>query len=237
MSHWKKQSLADDITNFLTLIEKYEPPIDVSKIYGIENTFLYKNDYIINIKDIVFNINSTISGTLPPDVTKISIYFEHFCEYDETKDSMTEDLIKSNYCFKLKIVGYDKDNVEYTNWWRLDQDIEGESEHKCTHPYYHFQAGGDELLGIDIGKTIFTGAPRIAHPPMDFFLGFHFIVNNFYNKKQFPFVKKMMLDDIYQSIIIRAQKRLWEPYFNAFNDGSTHLNFTKEKIFPLYSNH
>jgi hypothetical protein len=86
MGHWKKQSLANDITNFLTLIEKYEPPIDVSKIYGIENTFLYKNDYIINIKDIVFNINSTISGTLPPDVTKISIYFEHLCEYDETNN-------------------------------------------------------------------------------------------------------------------------------------------------------
>ncbi len=236
MPHWDKNNFAKDLETFLELIQKYELPVDVSKVYDFQSNFLYRENYLINVEDIVFYIDKKISGTVPFEIAKISVFFNHTCEFDIDKNPVSDDLIKSNYRFSLKIAGYDNDKNEYNNWWRLDQDIEGDQEHKCTHPYYHFQAGGDELYSIDTGKTIFTGAPRLSHPPMDIFLGFHFVLNNFYNRKEYSFINKLFSDENYQDIIMRAQKRLWVPYFGAFNHGTTHSNFTMAKVFPLYIN-
>lgn len=236
MIHWEKVNFIKDISDFLAIIAKYDAPIDVSKIYALQSGFEYGADYKINVNDIVFNVDSKISGTIPFEVKKLAIFFNHTCEFDLRKDKSNEDLIMSSYHFQIKIIGYCDDDGEYVNYWRLDQDQPGAGIHKSTHPYYHFQVGGDEMAGIDTGKAIFTGAPRIAHPPMDLFLGFHFIINNFYNNKQYQFVNQIMSDHTYQDIIIRAQNRLWEPYFSAFKEVTTHSNFTKERVFPLYIN-
>ena len=76
--------------------------------------------------------------------------------------------------------------------------------------------------------------PRIPHPPMDIFLGFNFIINNFYNRKDYDFVENMSQDYNYQMIIKRAQDRLWQPYFKAFDSANTHNDFTINRVFPLY---
>ncbi|WP_461449808.1 hypothetical protein [Mucilaginibacter sp.] len=234
MNIWDKSSFVKDLSDFLALIAEIDPPIDVSKIYNFQAKFEYSKDYSINIEDIVFNVNSKTGGTIPNEVENLSIYWDHICELDQDKNSESHDLINKGYLFRLKLVGRDKSKKEYVNWWRLDKDEEGAKEHKTTHPYYHFQSGGDELIGTNTGDNLFMGAPRLAHPPMDLFLGFHFIINNFYNKKQYPFVKTILDNEVYQEIIDRAQKRYWLPYFNSFNGTSKHANFNLVKVFPLY---
>ncbi|MBP6303093.1 MAG: hypothetical protein KBB37_05875 [Bacteroidia bacterium] len=234
MKHWDKKSFIKDLSDFISLVEQYDLPVDISKIYTFQSKFEYDAGYIVDIKDVVFNVNSKISGTIPNEVVNLSIYLDHVCEFDQDKDIAIYDRIKSNYVFRLKLIGRDGDKKEYINCWRLDQDQEGDNEHKTLHPYYHFQSGGDELIATDTGSNLFLSAPRLGHPPMDLFLGFHFILNNFYSKKQYSFVNTLLNNDTYQDIIDRAQQRLWEPYFSSFKENSTHTSFNMSKVFPLY---
>lgn len=234
MTHWHKDSFTLDLTTLLDLFTKYDVPVDPSTIYTLANTFKYADKYFVEIKDIVFDINSKISGTIPSEIKKMAIYLDHSCDYDLNKNLDRQDPIKtSSYIFNIKVIGYGE-NGEFKNFWHLDKDEKGNEDHKVTHPSYHFHFGGEELNGCDTGEIMFMGAPRLAHPPMDLFLGIHFIINNFYNSKQYSFVKSLMLDEEYRDIIIRAQKRLWEPYFNAYNPTAVHDNHTFENVFPLF---
>lgn len=234
MNYWEKTSFIKDLADFLDVARQYDLPIDLSSVYDFQGKVEYSTGFSVSILDVVFDIDSKMAGTIPNEVSSVSIYFDYECEFDLEKDFKTHDPIKKDYIFNIKLVGRNDSDQEFVNWFRLDQDEEGEAEHKTSHPYYHFQFGGDELLGIDTGGSLYLGAPRIAHPPMDLFLGIHFIINNFYNKKQYAFVDKLMNDDTYRGIIGRAQQRLWDPYFNSYNGSSTHTHFNMGKVFPLY---
>ena len=83
------------------------------------------------------------------------------------------------YCFGLNIYIHafrskSSTNKEYCSSWHLDRH-KNEGETRYTHPSYHFQFGGKKMELVDPELSVLS-CPRIPHPPMDVFLGFHFIL-------------------------------------------------------------
>jgi hypothetical protein len=234
MSNSQLFDFARDISDFIKLVDKYEIPIELTELSRLDSYLQYQDEFKVEIKDLVFTVDKKISGTIPYEIEMITIYFSHECSFDKTKNIETHDTI-CHYSFQLHIKAYNNDAKEYTNWWHLDKNIESDPP-KFTHPYYHLQNGGNEIENIDSGGLVMLGAPRIPHPPMDLFLGIHFVFNNFFSSKDFDFVKKILKDETYIDIIIRAQNRMWLPYFNAYA-GKKHSDFTISNVFPLYMTH
>lgn len=230
MSNWDIYQYSRDLSDILGLIRYHDIPIDTTELENLDSQFQYlQGDFRISIENLPFKINKKISGTIPSDVERLEILFSHACQIDPDLDDEQNDPI-SDYNFQLYIKGYGDE--EYINWWHLDKNISSTTP-KFTHPYYHFQAGGNDMETVDCGKLVLLSAPRIPHPPMDLFLGIHFILNNFFSSKDYDFINKLLADQKYQEIINRAQKRMWDKYFLAYSDDS-HNHFTRQNIFPLY---
>ncbi|MCG8239094.1 hypothetical protein [Tenacibaculum finnmarkense] len=141
------------------------------------------------------------------------------------------------YVFDISVSSFKSKNSTdkiYYSSWHHDRHMNTQNV-RYTHPTYHFQFGGKKMELIDDEMAVLS-SPRIPHPPMDIFLGFHFILSNYYNNKKFSFVNSLLEDIVYQNIIKRAQERLWTPYFKAFDSTNTHQDFTMNKLFPLYIN-
>ncbi|WP_417611462.1 hypothetical protein [Owenweeksia hongkongensis] len=232
MTNWDTYQFSRDLSDFIALIRQYDIPVDTVELGNLDSQLQYlEGDFRICIENMQFKIDKKISGTMPSDIGRLEILFSHACQIDPSLDENNNDPI-SDYNFQLCIKGFGE--KEYVNWWHLDKNIPS-AQPKFTHPYYHFQAGGDMIEGLDCGGLVLLNAPRIPHPPMDLFLGFHFIMNNFYSSKDYTFVKSLLADNKYQEIIGRSQKRMWEKYFLAFSSDS-HNHFTRQNVFPLFIN-
>jgi len=236
MDSWSLRYLRQDLSKLLELINEYQIG-DFSQLYDLLGKVDSLDGLEYELSNVVFYIDKRIAGTIPNELNKYQIFFENTIIVEKTFDPK-KDFIKS-YKFELNIDSYisteNGDDKCYKNCWHLDKHIES-SEPKYTHPTYHFHFGGEYLNGLDTGDISIFSNPRLPHPPMDFFLGFHFIISNFYSSKEYPFVKELKENYEYQVIIKRAQKRLWTPYFKAFDSTNTHQDFTINKIFPLYLN-
>ena len=233
MDSWNLRTFRNDLSIFLDLIcVKQEIPGDFSILW--ELTEKLHDGFKYDLGPIIFNINGSVSGCFPANLNRHIIYFENTISLkdDIIKD---EDLLQ-NYKFELKMDSYlAGDEKLYKTAWHHDKHIESD-EPKYTHPSYHFHFGGRYLKGLDTGDLSIMASPRLPHPPMDIFLGFHFIISNFFSSKDFPFVNELKEKYEYQQIIKRAQERLWTPYFNAFDSTNTHQDFTMSNLFPLYIN-
>jgi hypothetical protein len=234
MSNWDFYNFSRDLSDFILLLQKYDIPVDISE-FSILDSKLQSNQVALDIEleNVPFTVDKKISGTVPIDIGLLQIFFSHKCHIDSSIDEKIMDPI-IEFDFQIHIKGYDSSMNEYVNWWHLDKNIKSSSP-KFTHPYYHFQSGGNEIESVNTGDLVLLGSPRIPHPPMDLFLGFHFILNNFYSSKDYLFVDQILEDNTYKAIMMRAQKRMWENYFNAFSSGSSHTDFTLKNIFPLYT--
>jgi len=249
MKHWGKYEFAKDVSTFNRLIEKFDIPISSYKLQDLDSHFQNdKENLSFIIEDLEFQIKTSISGTVPSGITSFTIYLSHNFILNDEKDFSKEDpfyddITKFNgkdhrsFSFQINIQGHHRDDDDtYHCWWHLDRHIPDGNNPKFVHPFYHFQVGGNELETKNTGEIVFLAAPRIAYPPMDLFLGIHFVINNFYNRKSYSFVDELLRNDDYVDIIKRAQERMWVPYFNAFKEGSDHRDYTMESIFPLYIN-
>ncbi len=139
------------------------------------------------------------------------------------------------YVFDISISSFKNERATekaYFSSWHHDRHPNTERV-RYTHQTYHFQFGGKKFELIDEEMAILS-CPRIPHPPMDIFLGFHFILSNYYDNRRYDFVNSLLQDEDYKRIIKRAQDRLWTPYFKAFDSTNTHQDFTFNKLFPLY---
>ncbi|WP_340152677.1 hypothetical protein [uncultured Marivirga sp.] len=235
MDNWSLRNFRQDLSKFLELIRDYQIG-DFDSLYSLQGKIDSLDSFKYEIKDIVFNLNKRISGTMPETLNKYKISLANTISL-VNKDYTKNDIVDKDYLFELNIDSFvstgESDSKPYKNCWHLDKHIDS-SEPKYTHPTYHFHFGGDYLEGLDTGDISIFSSPRLPHPPMDFFLGFHFIISNFYSARDFPFVNELKEKYEYRQIIRRAQERLWTPYFKAFDSANTHQDFTINKIFPLY---
>lgn len=238
---WDILFFTRDLSNLLQLIEKHEVPIITTGARGLNvlEGKLQCSDYIQFNVEIEFNLYEKISGTIPSEIDLFSIIFTHRCHVDHNKNFATQDpfLQKEGYTFEVDITGYNSDDTKtlpYHLSLHLDKHIEGGDAPNVCHPYYHFHFGSNTLASKDSGELMILSTPRLAHPPMDIFLGVHFILDNFFNKTSNPNIKDLMADEDYQLIIQNAQKRLWTPYFKGFSPGNGHNDYIFEKLFPLF---
>ena len=236
MDSWNLRYFRQDLSKFLELISEYQIG-DFQKLYTFQGKLENLDSFEYDIKDIIFNLNKRISGTMPETLNKYKISLDNTISLNKKNVALND--IVEDYLFELNIDSYasteDEDGEPYKNCWHLDKHIDS-TEPKYTHPTYHFHFGGEYLEGIDTGGLSIFSSPRLPHPPMDIFLGFHFIISNFYSSKNYPFVNELKGNYDYQQIMKRAQERLWTPYFKAFDSTNTHQDFTMNKLFPLYIN-
>lgn len=233
MDSWNLRTFRNDLSKFIELIKNNRVTGDFSVLNALLDSLETKTLIEYQFDNLTFHINGRITGTRPDDLNycKISLDNMLMC-----KDEMIDERDPLHgYYMDLNISVYKSKTStekEYTSSWHLDRHPDTQNV-KYTHPTYHFQYGGKKLELIDEEMSILS-CPRIPHPPMDIFLAFHFIISNYYNNRQYLFVNSLLSDPDYQQIIKRAQKRLWTPYFKAFDSTNTNQDFTVSKIFPLY---
>lgn len=246
------------ISNFLTdlkvlnrKIRLYEIPIQSKELIDLESELECRNNEDIShvIEEIEFTLDECVSGTIPAEIAYFTFYMSLNFVPNYNLDFDNQDPFYNNkinyrnndidsYTFQLEIVAMNQDSDEFYNCWHLDRHITGGDVSKVIHPFYHFQNGGNrmEKYNNDIKLAVFTSAPRLPHPPMDLFLAFHFVITNFYNKNSFSNISDLLNDDEYVEIIENAQRRMWKPYFSAFNGGA-HTHYLVPNITPLYTVH
>ncbi|MCH2199822.1 MAG: hypothetical protein MK081_13670 [Flavobacteriales bacterium] len=249
---WEKEDFLFDIKTLNRLITRHEIKVIGSELSNLESNLEcnYEEDSWSHVvKNIELVLEESISGTIPVDIEEFHFFLTVHFIMDEAKDCTTHDPFYNGkvnfkgeegidaYSLQIEIEGHSLEG-EYTNTWHLDRHITGGGVAKVVHPFYHFQNGGHKIeeKPVDTGKIVFTGAPRIPHPPMDIILGFHFIVNNFFNKNSSQNISNLLGDTEYEELITRAQNRMWKPYYNAFNGGN-HNDYTIDNITPLYTVH
>lgn len=234
---WDIYTFARDLSTLNGLINRYEIPLIADKLYDLEGKLQHAEALNFFVQDIEFKLLESMAGTIPNEISEYSIFFTHNCCLDTNKNLQIQDpfVNGSGYTFIINILGYKENGSDkYYSTIRLDRHITGGGAPKVCHPFYHIQFGGDWVAQMHTGELMLTSSPRIAHPPMDLFLGIHFILDNFFNKNSYPEVRNLFQDEEYQSILIRAQKRLWVPYFQAFTLNTTHQDYKVENVFPLY---
>lgn len=239
---WELNQFITDLSNFNALLSNKEVPVDTSPLYTLEGATTNWSDINFKVSDIEFRLDQNISGSIPHGIStyKISVCLDFIIDPSKNKNQDDPFRNAKGYLFQLFITGIIKNDTEksqeFFNIWRLDRHISGGGVPKFDHPFYHFQNGGDELEHLSTGQVVLTAAPRIPHPPLDLFLAIHFVISNFYSRKDYDFVNELFNDEEYQLIIKRAQQRMWKPYFSAFSDG-VHNDYTINNIYPLYTIH
>ncbi|EHU1557209.1 hypothetical protein ACT4Y5_03860 [Acinetobacter baumannii] len=234
---WGKEEYCRDLIKFAEIISHYDDlgciGDGVGILHAIAPQFEYSSSTKLEIKDVILTMHKKTSGTTPSEVKSLKIFIDCTCDIDLQLDANQYDVI-SQYNLQLEIIGYTGDK-EYVNCWHLDKDIPPAAgdTHNNTHPSYHFQAGGHRVEGLETGQLLLLGAPRLPHPPMDIFLAIHFVISNYFSKKDYPFVQSLFNDLEYQDILKRAKRRMFDPYFQAFKEGCVHQDFNIGKVFPL----
>ncbi|GHV15659.1 hypothetical protein FACS1894169_07760 [Bacteroidia bacterium] len=233
MNIWDKRQYKNDLSLFKQVLDSANIDGDFKIIEDAIDKLDDKEIIEYDIRNLCFHINGRIAGTTPENLNYCQIYFDNKIALKDSLDENHDPFYRYNLNINIFLYKSKNDNKKaYCCSWHLDKE-DNEVNFKYTHPFYHFQFGGKKYEYIDPDMGLLN-CPRIPHPPMDVFLGFHFILNNFYNKKQFDFVEGIMNNPDYKRIIKRAQDRLWQPYFKAFDSANTHSDFTINKIFPLY---
>lgn len=234
MDSWDLRTFRNDLSIFINRIEEHNVPGGFR--YPLDEVMeeLNRKDLVdYNLKDLCLYV-SGLRGTLPSEVNHYQIYLNNFLKF---KDNFSVD-IDPLFKYKLEINVHAYKNKSYSGKcykcsWHLDQHIVSNID-KYTHPSYHFQYGGNKIKSLSSGDLLMLGTPRIPHPPMDIFLGFHFILANYFDNTKHTFVKDLLNDYEYTEIIKRAQVRLWNPYFGTYDSTSTNNDFILSNVFPLY---
>jgi hypothetical protein len=194
-----------------------------------------------NQHDLIDYRLSNFSIYLKGAIAKSSPVNMNFCKIElenrfALKDVLTElidPLFKYSLDLKISLFKSEQNQTkEYCSTWHLDKE-EGNLNFSYVHPYYHIQFGGKKHEYLDPDMAV-LGSPRIPHPPMDLILGFHFIINNFVDRKVYQYVDKILLDPRYLRILANSKKRLWEPYFNGYSTEFIHDDYKINNLFPLY---
>lgn len=237
MKIWNRITYLKDLKTLDEIIKDFNISGDFKGISNIIEV-IEKNEKDIvdyNLSDFSLHLKGAIAGTTPKNL--------HYCKIDlenrlALKDELSEEidpLFKYTLDLKISLYKSEKDQTKhYCNTWHLDKE-DRDLNFSYHHPYYHFQFGGKKHEFLDPDMAI-LGSPRIPHPPMDIILAFHFILNNFVDRKKFNYVDEITSDYRYNKIIQNSTNRLWKPYFNTFTETSPHKDYKVNRLFPLYEN-
>lgn len=235
MDSWDLRNFRNDLSIFINILKREKVSGDFTALETLLSDIDEKELIEYEIANLAFHIIGRIPGTLPQNLNYCQIFLDHMLMVKDSLNENQDPLYAYYFDINISVYKSKKDaKKSFTSSWHHDRHVDT-SNVKYTHPIYHFQFGGKKMELIDDEMSVLS-CPRIPHPPMDIFLGFHFIISNYYSNKQFKFVKSLLADDDYKNIIKRAQERLWKPYFKAFDSTNTHQDFTVNKIFPLYLN-
>lgn len=154
--------------------------------------------------------------------------------YNDPLEALTFDIVIKGEC----------NNEKHICTYHLDRHIykEGDKKPLESHPWYHFQFGGNKLIDqygdLNTGGVLFLDSPRIPHHPMDLILGIDFLLSNF-----FPLSWKNLTENKpeYNNLIEKYQKLILKPYIinfasqwgKAILNGES-VNWTPIDIFPQF---
>lgn len=236
MEIWNRRGYIRDLKFLLEIISENNVQGDFSGlnklIESIENHHIDLVHY--QLDNFSIYLKGAIAGAHPTEM--------HFCKIDlenklAVKDQLTEDTDPlHSYSLDLKVSLFKSEanqKKEHCCTWHLDKE-DKELNFSYVHPYYHIQFGGKKHEYLDPEMAILS-SPRIPHPPMDVILAFHFIINNFVDRKRYGYVDVIKNDQRYLRIINNSKKRLWESYFNGFALNYNHNDYKINRLFPLYS--
>lgn len=237
---WDKNKYFKDIKDLSALLEKYDEDQLLASVYGPLYASASKHEFrqqdrslTLNVEGVQISLSKKMASSIPLNLDYVVVSLELANNFNFELDITENDRIEEDYNFQIEIEGYCDEGDVYYNAWHLDKDIESSGEQKFTHPSYHFQNGGRNMEEKDTLGVVFLAGPRLPHPPMDIFLGLHFLFNNFCNLKDYPFLKRLFNDPDYQDLLERARERMFLPYFSAFRDDNEHKDFTIGKVFPM----
>lgn len=237
MEIWNRRDYIKDVKFLGNIISDYSISGDFSGINNIIEEIERNDKELIDYRLGNFSIylKGSIAGAKPDNMNYCKIDLENrFALKDDLNDKIDPLHI---YSLDLKISLFKSEGnqtKDYCCTWHLDKE-EKELNFSYVHPYYHIQFAGKKHEYLDPDMAILS-SPRIPHPPMDIILAFHFILNNFIDRKKFAFVDAILNDNRYKKILNNSTKRLWEPYFKGFVSDSPHEDYKINKLFPLYIN-
>ncbi|AJA69640.1 hypothetical protein MYRA21_2528 [Myroides sp. A21] len=215
-----ENNILGDFTGLNTLIE------------SIENTPTDLVDY--KLSNFSIYLKGAIAGAKPNEMHFCKIDLENRLALKDNFNEKTDPLFKYTLDLKISLFKSEQNQTkEHCCTWHLDKE-DKELDFSYVHPYYHIQFGGrkHEYLYADMA---ILSSPRIPHPPMDIILAFHFVLNNFIDRKKHNYVDKILMDIRYLRILQNSKKRLWESYFNGFTSDYDHDDYKLNRLFPLYT--
>ena len=233
MDSWNLRNFRNDLSIFIGLIKDNNVTGDFSDLDTLLSEIDDKQLIEYDLRNIMFYIKNNTPVVQPLNLNYCTIHLNHMLMCSDSLSTELDPLFA--YVFDISISAFKSESSTekvYYSSWHHDRHLNTQNV-RYTHPTYHFQFGGKKMELIDDEMAVLS-SPRIPHPPMDIFLGFHFIFSNYFNNRKFNFVNDLLEDSDYQNIIKRAQQRLWTPYFKAFDSTNTHQDFTMNNLFPLY---
>ncbi|KUJ75098.1 hypothetical protein AVO42_07015 [Thiomicrospira sp. XS5] len=241
MDVWSNKTIARDLRDLVSVIEKYDTAcfFDYRRLINDAESLPLTDSCKVNEIELEFMNHEKVAKTIPSvDSFKINLISSLFSVTDsdieniDPIESCRFDIVVTGYC---KIDGKDR---QFKNSWHLDKDDPCDGEQSYTHPLYHFQYGGRELADLSSGDMMLMATPRIPHPPMDIFLAIHFVLNNYFDKTslRYSFLQDLYKDDDYKDIMERAKQRMWYSYFSGLSKKpEEHQELHLARLFPLAS--
>jgi hypothetical protein len=235
MEIWNRRSYVKDIKFLKEIIEDSNV---LGVFTGIDNIIeaieTSEKDLIdYRLSNFSIYLKGAIARAQPKNLHYCKIELENRLEVKDNLNAKIDPLSRYSLDFKISLYKSERNQTkEYCSTWHLDKEHR-DLNFSYVHPYYHMQFGGKKHEYLDPDMAV-LGSPSIPHPPMDLILGFHFIINNFVDRKVHDYVDKILLDPRYIRILANSKKRLWEPYFNGYSTEFNHEDYTINNLFPLY---
>ncbi len=240
----KVNPIRRELQELITLLRAHniDDIADLSPLERTANNWQKGNEF--DIDNLTFRFSAASQDPMPK-VENISVSISLTYVYGEDIDN--HDVFKE-YQLDICLTGYPKDEKDMSKFffWHLDKEIATDGH--FIHPLYHFHAGGRKMEDKipEDGLDFILSSPRLPHPPMDITLAIHFILQNFlYGKKdagrrktkvnrEIEMKASLMNDESYKLLLEKSRERILDPYFLAFHHTSTHQDYSKTNLFPLY---
>ena len=192
---------------------------------------------------------------IPPPRAKA--LFPRNCEVTEAEltfvfklgDGIEQDIIPAQSDFQVCVNGlvlYDAACVELEDHWRVDTHVHTQGPSPLEpHPLVHFQRGGHAQDRFEAQEHFIPGAnlptnekgswfsllqspgPRVPFPPFCPVLAIDYTIG----QHDGSLLRKLRSLPEYSAVVLRAQRRLWSPFFNALaSDGKVRKRWLGDLI-------